>query len=599
MNLFGYIKEHLSILDVVREYTQLKRAGNYWKGSCPIHSEKTPSFTVIPEKGIYYCFGCSTGGDVITFISSMENCSKFEAAQHLIERYGLEIPKELLNSGDKSKSSASQKKRYFATCKFISDWLHNQLIRTTAPLSYLYQRNVSKESIKGFSIGYLPSGLSAVERLIKAAADERIMVKDLIDSKFLFEGNRVTYSPFENRIIFPIRDHLGRVCGFGGRVFRKDDNRVKYYNTSENEFFDKGSMLFGLDLAKKEAQRENQILLVEGYTDCIAMAQAGAKNTVATLGTACTPKHIKMLSHYSERAIAVYDSDSAGKKATMRLMELCLEANIDLKVIRLPEGEDPASFLSTRGTVADILELSTDAFDFLLEAEGKEFADKTLAEKLRTARKILKIINDIADPIKKELLTQKASKSIGLTADSIEKLLHEKPNEIATQKTNLENNRSNKLPPETPNNQLSVLSEISFLEKKLFCAIVDGVYETAKVGDDFLIGCFHDQLRGPLVELQKRRSVDHSYGIDSLLSELEDDSRNLVSRILTEQNTSAENQDTEQLLRQFGKEYWKRVLAAKKAKLKNANADGNRESERSILAEISKLKSELSKRGLV
>ena len=319
MNLFNYIKNHISILDVVQQYATLKKAGLYYKGICPFHYEKTPSFTVSPHKEIFYCFGCHVGGDVISFTAQAEQCSPLGAAQHLVEYYHLEIPEDIMGSLAKtSQEGHHEKKRYHQLCQQAMHWFHQNLIKSPAVLNYVRQRSIQQAMIERFSLGYFPGGYHAIKRLIAYVGQENFLVDDLLKANILAEGKTDLYSPFEERIIFPIKDHLGRICGFGGRVYKKDDERPKYYNSRENSYFNKGSLLFGFDNAKKSIQEHGAVFLVEGYTDCIAMVQNNYTNTVATLGTACTLEHLHHVARYAQELFVLYDGDQAGQKAVLR-----------------------------------------------------------------------------------------------------------------------------------------------------------------------------------------------------------------------------------------------------------------------------------------
>jgi len=312
MNLFGYIKGKIAILDVIGTYTTLKKAGLYWKGTCPFHHEKTASFTVSPHREIFYCFGCHAGGDAITFIAKAENCSPMEAIKLLVDRYGLTLPDNLVTDTDSS--SLQDKKRYYELCQQVAHWCASNLAKSPVALSYLLERGMDKTTIEKFNIGYFPGGLLSIKNLIASMQKQNILATDLIEAHIITPGKSVLYSPFEERILFPIKDHLGRFCGFGGRIFKPQDDRAKYYNSRENDYFNKGSLLFGLDVAKASIQQEGSVFLVEGYTDCIAMAKHGFINTVATLGTACTIEHLKILSRYAHTLLIVYDADRAGQE---------------------------------------------------------------------------------------------------------------------------------------------------------------------------------------------------------------------------------------------------------------------------------------------
>ena len=256
MTLFEFVKSNLSILDVISEYVQIKPAGTYLKGPCPFHSEKEASFTVSPDKQIYYCFGCHAGGDLISFISKIENLTQIEAAKHLVEKYNLEVPEEIDNNFKDFKKNKEEKELWFKVNEAISNWAHEKLLKTDVVLNYLKERNIDLKIAKHFKIGYFPGGTRFVDLFVKNMAQQSVMLKDLLDVGFLQQGNNIIYSSFEERILFPIKDQLGRFVGFGGRVFRLSDTRAKYYNSKDSDWFSKGKLLFGLDLAKKEMQQK-------------------------------------------------------------------------------------------------------------------------------------------------------------------------------------------------------------------------------------------------------------------------------------------------------------------------------------------------------
>ena len=254
-------------------------------------------------------------------------------------------------------------------------------------------------------------------------AKQNVLVDDLLENHILARGKNILFSPFEERIIFPITDHLGRYCGFGGRIFKPNDSRPKYYNSHENDHFAKGHLLFGLDKAKKEIQKSGSAFLVEGYTDCIAMAEHGFANTVATLGTACTVDHLNALSRYAQQIYVLYDGDNAGQQAILRIGQLCWQASIDLKVICLPPAEDPASFLGKNLALEPLIQNAKDIFAFFIETIGTDFARKPLSEKLELTRRILEMIQKLDDPLKQDILLKNACTQLTIPFDSLKKEL--------------------------------------------------------------------------------------------------------------------------------------------------------------------------------
>ena len=267
-------------------------------------------------------------------------------------------------------------------------------------------------------MGYFPSGSQALKSLLAHVGTKKFVAADLLDWHILEQSKQVLYSPFQERIIFPISDHLGRACGFGGRIFKPQDERPKYYNSKENEFFTKGSLLFGFDQAKQKIHDTGTVFLVEGYTDCLAMVQAGYANTVATLGTACTLEHLKQLARHAHTLYVLYDGDSAGQKAMLRLADLAWEVNLEPLVITLPADQDPASILATQ-SLEPYVKRAQDIFMYYVDSLGAGFRRLPLGEKLRVAHRLLELIGKIESPLKRDLLLSRASEVLGVPFETL------------------------------------------------------------------------------------------------------------------------------------------------------------------------------------
>ncbi|MGD1997813.1 MAG: DNA primase [Candidatus Dependentiae bacterium] len=419
MSLFSYLKTQVPIMDVVTRYVRLKPAGTYYKGSCPFHQEATASFTISPDKQIFYCFGCQASGDVISFIARTENIGQWDAAQQLIEEFKVTIPDHIAKDSAGAGKRAEEKKSHFALCALVADWAHQELQDNAHAREYVAQRGISNEMVQHFKIGYIPGGVTALQRLVKRAMAENILVKDLIAAGVLFDTKTSIRSPFEQRIIFPITDALGRNCGFGGRIFVPNDERAKYYNSKESEFFIKGKLLFGFDVAKKAMQERKNVFMVEGYTDCVAMAQHGYENVVATLGTACTSDHLKLLARFAETVYVVFDGDSAGTKAILRLAQLCWQVNLELRVLTLGGTEDPASYLQTHADLSAVIDQSRGIFSFFIDTVARDFQEKTLAKKMEAVEEILSLVARIDDVVKRDILLQEASRAMSLPLEAL------------------------------------------------------------------------------------------------------------------------------------------------------------------------------------
>jgi len=576
MNIFSYIKTKIHILDIVSEYTKLKRAGSYWKGQCPFHSEKTASFTVSPDKGIFYCFGCHVSGDVITFIAKMEGYTPIEAVNHISTKYNIPLPEDIKKN---SKEDLQEKDNYFNLCKAVSQWLHEQLKKSPHVMQYMKSRGFTNQSIDLFNIGYFPAGFRSIKSLVSHASKHALLKDDLVEANILAEGKNGTYSPFEDRIIFPIKDMIGRFCGFGGRVFRPNDQRAKYYNSHENPYFNKGSLLFGFDIAKKSLKQKSDIFLVEGYTDCIAMSQHGFANTVATLGTSCSLDHLKTLSRYIETIYVLYDGDNAGQKAILRLTELCWQVDLEIKVLNLPKKDDPASFLENGGNIKNLIKKEKDIFVFFIDVIGKEFLSKPLSQKLKLAKTIINMVNNLQDPIKKDLLMQNASKSLGIPIESIK--IDEKGSNGASPATLIRNNKS----------QESGLR----LEKKIFFAIINNMKLLNKENEEILVEYFPTPIKEIFTKLKTAKEKQKELDFITFFDTLEENERKYVSKVLLEFDGKIEQKTFDQLLLQFHQKNWKLIVQNIKTKLSQTKKEGNENEVAKILLRFSELKKKLLK----
>jgi DNA primase len=584
MNLFNYLKTRITILDVVSEYAPLKKAGLYWKGQCPFHQEKTASFTVSPHKEIFYCFGCHVGGDVISFIARIEQCSQLQAAHHLIERYQIDIPSTLAHE---AMSKTSVDKHYYNICHEMAQWCNKQLAKSAAATAYLQSRSISQESAANFCLGYFPGGLAIIKQFITHMAKQNILVDDLLKANILTQGKNVLFSPFEERIIFPITDHLGRFCGFGGRIFKPNETRPKYYNSHENEHFAKGSLLFGFDKAKREIQKKETVFLVEGYTDCIAMAQHGFVNTIATLGTACTLDHLTTLSRHAQQLYVLYDGDNAGHQAILRIGQLCWQASIDLKVICLPAQEDPASFLSKGLSLTPLIEQARDFFTFFIQTLGTNFNQKTLGQKLELARKVLDMIAKLDDPLKKDILLAQASTELKLPSEALKKELERpRPMKATT-------------PLSTPATTVTLATptaldtKTSTLENKVFFAILNNIHLMNKENEEFLITYLPHPLCDILRKLREEKEKNTALGFIQFFELLNAQEQTYVSKVTLASQEDVHKTDFEYLVTQLQKKHWKAIVNTIKIKLALAKQKGDEDTITALMQSFSELKKKI------
>lgn len=338
------INSRLDIVDIVSETVHLTRKGNRYWGLCPFHQEKTPSFSVTPERNLFYCFGCQTGGDLVTYIMKREGLEFKEAVEYLANRAGVTVQKE----SPAARRKQDQMRGVLAANQAAAQFYHEVLLSSEGKkaLQYLQQRHLTPEIIEKFCLGYAPDKWNVIENFLfkKAFSQEQVKSTGLI--KRSDQQDRY-YDLFRDRVIFPIHDLRGEVVGFGGRVL--DDSLPKYLNTPETELFSKRRNLYGLYQARQAMRSLNQAIVVEGYMDCLRLHQAGIENTVASLGTALTQEQARILRRFVEEVILLFDGDEAGQRQALRAVEILHAEGLKVWVVSLPAEKDPDEYLDLHG----------------------------------------------------------------------------------------------------------------------------------------------------------------------------------------------------------------------------------------------------------
>lgn len=413
------IKNAADIVDIVSEVVILKKAGKNHVGLCPFHSEKTPSFTVSPQKQIFYCFGCATGGNVFSFLMKQGGITFPEAARMLARRYGIDIPAQQMSPEQRLR--ISKRESLLNINRLAIDYYRHQLLNTAAgknALAYLKKRGMTREILDSFSLGYAPGGWDNLKNfLIKKKISPALAEKSgLIVPNKNKDGY---YDRFRNRIIFPIIDAGKQVIGFGGRVM--DDSLPKYLNSPETPVFNKGRSLYGLHLAKRHCRELETVYIVEGYFDLLVLHQHGIKNTVATLGTALTLQHVRLLKGYAARMILVYDSDDAGINAALRSIETFMKEQVDARIIVLPDGYDPDSFVlefgyeSFMGTVAK----AKGIMPFLIESAVNKHG-LSIEGKIRIVQDLQAPLYAVSDNVARSLYIKELAERIGVDEAAVQ-----------------------------------------------------------------------------------------------------------------------------------------------------------------------------------
>ncbi|MGA2464716.1 MAG: DNA primase [Thermodesulfobacteriota bacterium] len=420
------IRDRASILEVVSDYINLKKAGKHYKGLCPFHSEKTPSFMVNEEKQIFHCFGCGAGGDVFTFLMKVGNFSFPQAVEELAKRYGVRLPSRELSPA--KKKEMAKREILFQINQMASEYFHDLLYRQREGdegRRYLSQRGLSEKIIKEHRLGY---SLERWDGLVQHLQEKKVSLELAWELGLIFPKKRGGwYDAFRGRILFPIFDLHQRVVGFGGRLIREGE--PKYLNSPESSIYHKGEILYGLQVAKGYIPEKDCVIIAEGYFDLLTLHQFGLKHNVATLGTALTAQHVRILKRYTKNLITVFDADEAGIKASLRALPLFLEEEVAGKTVLLPEGEDPDEFLR-KGNLEDFEERVIHAvplIDFFFEWLMKTHDIKSIDGKVKVAEEGMALIDKIPNKIRKNFYTKTLAEKLDLPESLLMERLRSSP----------------------------------------------------------------------------------------------------------------------------------------------------------------------------
>ena len=399
------------IEDVVGQYVNLKRSGSNMFGLCPFHGEKTASFSVSPDKGIYYCFGCHKGGGAINFMMEIEGLSYPDAVRALAKRAGMEVPED-----EQYQSRYRQQERLWALSKEAARFFNKQLYLPSGAegLAYAQKRGMPKSTLTKFGIGFAPNEWTAMTDAMRAKGytDE-----ELRDSGLVSEKNGRIYDRFRNRLMFPIIDVRGNVIGFGGRVM--DDSTPKYLNSPETLIFNKRKNLFALNLAKKS--KLGYLILVEGYMDAVALHQYGFDCAVASLGTSLTEEHAVLLSRYTEQVVLIYDGDEAGQRATRRAIPMLEKAGLQVKVLQMKDAKDPDEYLKKFG--ADkfklLLEESSNRVEYQLNAIRKKYDIREDEQRVQFINEAAEFISSLPNAVQREVYGHRVAEAAKISYDAM------------------------------------------------------------------------------------------------------------------------------------------------------------------------------------
>lgn len=509
------IQQQSDIVSVVSGYIPLKQVGRSFKALCPFHHEKTPSFIVSSEKQIFHCFGCGAGGNVFGFVMKYENMTFIEAVELLADKAGISITRQKINTNVLD---------LYRVNNIVSDYFTNMLINSLEgkhAYEYLKNRGINSQTIKDFKLGYAPASpkslleFAKVEKISEGALDKAGITA--YDSR---EKNR--YVRFKNRIIFPVHNTQGKIVGFAGRAL-DDKTLPKYLNSPQTDLYNKSNILYGLNIAKKEIADNKHAVIVEGYMDLLSLYQAGVLNIVASSGTSLTVPQAKLLLRYATKATIVYDGDTAGTKATLRGLDILVEQGLMVKIVRLPVGEDPDSFLNKYGKnkFSNMLEEAVDIITYRISILENQLDSASIDGKAEIAKNILPTISKITDSIRKSEYIRYLAAKLSLDEASILDELRKVDGQVYEQKSYYSS---------------APLLSIERVEKELLQLMLEDTDIVKKVRKSLVVEDFlNDDYRQIVGLLFKLDIAGRKISCKKVLNQLENDVlKNIVTGLIME-----------------------------------------------------------------
>ena len=523
--LIEEIRQNNDIVDVISQYVHLKRSGRNFFGLCPFHNEKSPSFSVSPDKQIFHCFGCGVGGNVYSFLMKIEGINFIEAVQTLAERANIVLP-TLENSADSAKEEL--KAKVFKVNEYAADFYHKNLYKPEAKMAqeYVKKRKLTNGTLEAFQIGFSGKFNELYQELKKQGFQDQ----EMLESGLVNRNERGQYiDRYRNRLMFPICDARGRVIAFGGRVL--DDSKPKYINSPENVVYSKGRNLFGLNVAKKGDLKK--ILIVEGYMDVISLHQRGITNVVAPLGTALTEQQGWLLRKNAEQIILSFDSDEAGLNAKIRAMDILQNMGCDIRVLQMEGAKDPDEYIIKYGNArfSNLIEKAISVLEFKVKLLKRDLNLENINDKIKFLNEIAKLIAKIDNTIERELYIDKISREYQISKEAIyaevNKLTYaSEKSEKTLEKTQvpvIHKKVEQKIIPESVKRRENTVLSILLTGKLEF-------YEILK--QNIQVEDFKDELNQKILKKLYEEFQKSNNNINSILDNLTEEEQNRITEIM-------------------------------------------------------------------
>lgn len=543
------IKSRIDIVDVIGDFVNLKKSGGAYKAHSPFTNEKTPSFFVVPAKGIYKCFSSGKGGDAINFIMEYDGLSYTEALKYLAEKYGIEIEEKELT--DEELQSQNERESLFIVTNHALKYFQEKLLETdegkAVGLSYFNERGIDEPAIRKFGLGYsMETWDDYMQQAIKDGFSEDVIAR----AGLIVEKGDKKYDRFRGRVVFPIYNQTGKPIAFGARTLKKGEKQPKYINSPESDIYHKSSVLYGLNFAKGPIRKEDNCYLVEGYTDVISLHKVGIENVVSSSGTALTEEQVKLLSRFSSNITVLFDGDPAGLRASIRGIDLLLQGGQNVKVVVLPDGEDPDSYSKQLGAYEFQKYLEGNARDFIT-FKVSHFIEEAKGDPVKKAETIKEIVDSIAkipDPIKRSVYIREAS----VLLDMEESILVTELNKILLKERNRRGKERQPDPtplmPDSLEDHSMEETIVDRIEKALMLKERENIrtllrYGAQSVGDEFVYSYLLDEMEGVefvtpvyhrIFDLFKEQSEKGTIDTTVFLDQDDQEIKKIVTELITD-----------------------------------------------------------------
>ena len=551
--ILNEVRENSDIVEVISQYVHLKRSGRNYFGLCPFHNEKSPSFSVSPDKQIFHCFGCGVGGNVFTFISKIEGIGFKEAIENLADRAGIVLPKSTNNEDSRKEELKS---KVYKVNNFTADYYHKRLYKpeSKAGQEYVKQRKLTNETLESYNLGFSGN----YDELYKILRKEGFNDGEILESGLVKKNEHGQYVDFyRDRFMIPILDVRNRVIAFGGRVLG-DAKRFKYLNSPENIVYSKGKHLFGLNVAKRYDHKK--LLIVEGYMDAISLHQRGITNVVAALGTALTTNQGWLLRRNAEQVILGFDADGAGQNAIMRAMEVMQNMGCDMRVLQMTGAKDPDEFIIKYGSARfqKLMNEAISLLEFRVKVLEQNLDLEVASDKVKFLNEIAKLIAKIDNTIEQEIYIEKLSKGYNISKEAIFGQVNKLQYSSRTQTNNLEKPKPVVIHKKEKKVDNNVSEEIIKRENTIISILINNPENFQMIKEHMKIEDFKYDLNIKIVKALYEELEKEDSNISLVLDKIEDEEiKNHLTAIMAEDYGISDSNDTkaiEDILRKYERE---------------------------------------------